>query len=50
MLRDEAILIDIVKAAQLVHIFVQDMAKDEFLQDVKTQSAVQHQLMIMVKP
>ncbi len=47
MQRDQATLLDIVKAAQLVGLFVQDMVKDSFLQDVKTQSAVQHQLMVI---
>lgn len=47
MPRDEAILLDIVKAARLVSIFVQNMAKDEFAKDVKTQSAVQHQLLVI---
>lgn len=47
MARDDATLLDIVKAAQLVAVFVQDMAKDEFVQDIKTQSAVQHQLMVI---
>lgn len=47
MSRDGATLLDIVKAAQLVHAFVQDMTKERFLQDVKTQSAVQHQLMVI---
>ncbi len=47
MARDESTLLDIVKAAQLVAVFVQDMAKGEFVQDIKTQSAVQHQLMVI---
>ena len=47
MARDEATLLDIIKAAQLVRVFVQEMTKDDFVQDVKTQSAVQHQLMVM---
>jgi uncharacterized protein with HEPN domain len=47
MPRDAAILLDIMKAAHLVSAFVQGMAKEQFMQDVKTQSAVQHQLMVI---
>lgn len=47
MPRDEAVLLDIVRAAQLISVFVQDIAKETFLQDVKTQSAVQHQLLVI---
>lgn len=47
MSRNEATLLDIMKAAKLVNIFVKDMPKVQFLQDVKTQSAVQHQLLII---
>jgi uncharacterized protein with HEPN domain len=47
MPRDEAILLDIVKAARLVSVFVQEMTKERFMQDLKTQSAVQHQLLIL---
>ncbi len=43
MTRDDAILLDIVNAARLVQIFVQDMTKEDFLADPKTQSAVLHQ-------
>jgi uncharacterized protein with HEPN domain len=47
MSRDQATLLDIVKAARLVCAFVQDMTKAHFVQDIKTQSAVQHQLLVM---
>ena len=44
---DEAILLDIVQAAQLVLAFKQGMSRDAFFRDLKTQSAVLHQLMVM---
>jgi uncharacterized protein with HEPN domain len=47
MSHDEVILLDIIHAARLAVEFKQDMDKDEFLQDIKTQSAVLHQLMVM---
>lgn len=47
MARDEATLLDIARAARFVLEFKQDMEKDEFLGDYKTQSAVLHQLMVM---
>jgi len=47
MSRDDAALLDIVKAARLVQSFVQDMSRDVFMHDPKTQSAVQHQLMVI---
>ncbi len=40
MLRDDASLLDISKAANLVQTFIEGMNKDEFLDDVKTQSSV----------
>jgi uncharacterized protein with HEPN domain len=46
MVRDEAVLLDIFRAAQLVLEFSQDMDKDSFLDDLKTQSAVLHQLTV----
>lgn len=45
--RDIATLLDIAKAARLVVEFTQGMEQDEFLADVKTQSAVLHQLLVM---
>lgn len=45
--RDEAILLDIARAAHLVSDFKSNMDKKTFLQDIKTQSAILHQLMIM---
>jgi uncharacterized protein with HEPN domain len=45
--RDTATLLDIAKAARLVVEFTQGMEQDEFLADVKTQSAVLHQLLVM---
>lgn len=47
MARDDGTLLDIVNAARLVQIFVQDMAKEDFLVDLKTQSAVLHQITVI---
>ena len=47
MPRDEAILLDVAQAARLVLTFKQGMDKAAFLQDIKTQSAILHQLMVM---
>lgn len=47
MRQDEATLLDIAEAARLVFAFIQGMTKDAFLDDLKTQSAVLHQLMII---
>ena len=47
MSRDEATLFDIARAARLVVEFKQGMDKEAFLQDIKTQSAIVHQLMVM---
>lgn len=47
MLRDEATLLDLVRASQLAVSFVAGMDKAAFSQDVKTQSAVLHQLLLL---
>ena len=47
MSRDEATLLDIARAARLVIEFKQGMDKTTFLKDLKTQSAILHQLMVM---
>ena len=47
MQRDRAILLDIVQAAQLILEFKEGMDKAAFEADLKTQSAVLHQLMVM---
>jgi uncharacterized protein with HEPN domain len=47
MPRDEATLLDIANAARLVQTFVQGMTKETFLGDLKTQSAVLHQLTVI---
>jgi uncharacterized protein with HEPN domain len=47
MSRDKETLLDIVTAAKLVVEFVQDMAKTLFVEDIKTQSAVLHQLLVI---
>ena len=44
---DEIIVLDIVRAARLAIEFRQEMDKEKFLADIKTQSAVLHQLMVM---
>ncbi len=45
--RDRASLIDIVNAARLAQSFVQEMTWDSFVADIKTQSAVLYQIVIM---
>ncbi len=47
MPRDETIILDIAQAARLILEFKQGMDKASFLNDIKTQSAVLHQLMVM---
>ena len=47
MRRDDAHLLDILKAARLAIEFKGAAAKAEFLNDAKTQSAVLHQLLIV---
>ena len=47
MARDDAILLDIVNAARLIQSFIQDMTKEAFLADLKSQSAVLHQVTVI---
>jgi uncharacterized protein with HEPN domain len=47
MRRDEATLLDIATAARLVLEFINGMDKVTFLDDIKTQSSVLHQLMVL---
>ncbi|MFZ0927913.1 MAG: DUF86 domain-containing protein [Syntrophobacteraceae bacterium] len=47
MQRDEATLVDIANAARLALDFSAGLTSDEFLRDLKTQSAVLHQLTIL---
>jgi len=47
MSRNEAILLDIARAARLITEFKEGMDRGVFLKDIKTQSAVLHQLMVM---
>lgn len=47
MSRDETSLLDIAQAARLILAFKQGMDKSAFLQDLNTQSAILHQLMVM---
>ena len=47
MSRDDATLIDILKAARLAVNFKGKLSKKAFLRDVKTQSAILHQLLVV---
>ncbi len=47
MSRDETTLLDIARPAHLVIEFKQGMDKETFLKDIKTQSAILHQLMVI---
>jgi len=47
MHRDEATLLDIATATRLVLEFIEGMDKADFLDDIKTQSSVLHQLMVL---
>jgi len=45
--RDPATLLDIATAARLVAVFIGGLSEAEFLDDAKTQSAVQHRLLVI---
>jgi uncharacterized protein with HEPN domain len=47
MLRDDAALLDIIHAARLIQDFTRGMDQTTFLTDLKTQSAVLHQILIL---
>ena len=47
MSRDDATLLDILRAARLVMEFKGKLAKKAFLRDIKTQSAILHQLLVI---
>lgn len=47
MQRDEAVLLDMLTATRRIADFKRGVDKDGFLEDVKTQSAILHQLMIL---
>lgn len=47
MSRDAAIVLDICKAAELIGEFVHGLDRAAFEKDVKTQSAVLHQIMVL---
>jgi uncharacterized protein with HEPN domain len=47
MWRDDVTLLDVEKAGRLVVTFVDDMTKDMFLNDIKTQSSVLYQLTVL---
>ncbi len=46
MTRDAAVVLDLLKAARLTIEFTTGLTQGTFLADIKTQSAVQHQLMV----
>lgn len=45
--RDNTFLLDIARAARLTQEFCRGMTKGQFLNDLKTQSAILHQLLIL---
>ncbi len=45
--RDDIVLKDIINAAQLIAAFVDDVGKDDFIDDWKTRSAVLYQLTVI---
>lgn len=47
MQRDDSTLLDVAKAAQLTQVFIGDMSKNEFVEDLKTQSSVLYQLLVI---
>jgi uncharacterized protein with HEPN domain len=47
MPRDDATLLDILRAARLAVAFKGDLDKPAFLHDLKTQSAILHQLLVL---
>jgi uncharacterized protein with HEPN domain len=47
MSSDEIIVLDVIRAARLAMDFKQELDKAEFLEDIKTQSAILHQLMVI---
>ena len=47
MPRDDATLLDMANAARLIQTFIQGMTKEAFLGDLKTQSAVLHQVTVI---
>jgi len=49
MRRNEVTSIDIAQAARLVIEFTQDMTKEQFLDDIKNQSAVLYQLLVIAE-
>lgn len=47
MRRDDALLLDMLTAAKSIVEFIGDMDRTEFREDGKTQSAVQHQILVL---
>jgi uncharacterized protein with HEPN domain len=47
MLRDDAVLLDILNAAQQAELFTSGLTKDDFISDPKTCFAVLHQLIVI---
>jgi uncharacterized protein with HEPN domain len=45
--KDTATLLDIARAARLIEDFKGDLSKAAFLEDIKTQSAILHQILII---
>ena len=45
--RDDIVLKDIFNAAELIAAFVEDIGKDDFIDDLKTRSAVLYQLTVI---
>lgn len=44
---DDEALADLVRAGRRIHLFTAGMTVEEFLLDLKTQAAVQHQLLVL---
>lgn len=49
MQRDDAAVLDILKAARRAQAFLGTLGLDDFLRDAKTQSSVLHQLLVLGK-
>lgn len=47
MSRDDATLLDIAGAARAILVFIQELREDEFLDDLKTRSAVLYQIIVI---
>lgn len=47
MNRDKGSLLDIVRAAEAVLLFISGLRREQFFEDIKTQSAVLYQLIVI---